>query len=248
MSSDKWGNKFPISSGKKYASKPKTVATKGKDTSSSKKGRTVDSDTDSSDYEELPKFSTSSKSGGKASFETPTPTSKAKLNTSVSSKSGGKYSFETSVGKGYSGKGGKAGGKSTVPKATVAKFKVEEELPDNASCLMDCEAADILEGIQGQRTLLSNDPTIKLPGSFDRGLDYATFDRHYTDPQSARRVLEKLKRHNISDSEICLISNVCPETIPEVYALVPSLKTGSVGVEITIKEVLQELAKLKSFN
>lgn len=37
------------------------------------------------------------------------------------------------------------------------------ELPKNAKCLMDCEAAHILEGIQEQMALLSADPTIKIP-------------------------------------------------------------------------------------
>ncbi len=37
------------------------------------------------------------------------------------------------------------------------------ELPKNAQCLMDCEAAQILLGIQEQMVLLSRDPTIKLP-------------------------------------------------------------------------------------
>ena len=37
------------------------------------------------------------------------------------------------------------------------------ELLKNAKCMMDCEAAQILQGIQEQMVLLSRDPTIKLP-------------------------------------------------------------------------------------
>lgn len=37
------------------------------------------------------------------------------------------------------------------------------ELPKGAKCLMDCEAADVLQGIQEQMIILSKDPTIKLP-------------------------------------------------------------------------------------
>lgn len=37
------------------------------------------------------------------------------------------------------------------------------ELPENAKCLMDCEAEQILQGIQEQMVILSADPTIKMP-------------------------------------------------------------------------------------
>lgn len=40
---------------------------------------------------------------------------------------------------------------------------VYAELPQNVKPLMDCEAAQILQGIQDQMVLLSQDPTIKLP-------------------------------------------------------------------------------------
>lgn len=37
------------------------------------------------------------------------------------------------------------------------------ELPKNAKCLMDCEAAVILQGIEEQLAILSRDPAIKIP-------------------------------------------------------------------------------------
>ena len=37
------------------------------------------------------------------------------------------------------------------------------ELPKNAKCMMDCEAALILKGIQEHMVVLSEDPTIKIP-------------------------------------------------------------------------------------
>ncbi|BBH00717.1 RNA polymerase II, Rpb4, core protein [Prunus dulcis] len=97
------------------------------------------------------------------------------------------------------------------------ELKIEQELPQSAKCLMDCEAADILQGIQEQIILLSKDPTIKIPcsnwfafRSFDKGLQYTKRTSHYTNPQSVRK--------------ISVIANVCPETTDEVFALVPSLK------------------------
>ncbi|ONI09910.1 hypothetical protein PRUPE_4G017900 [Prunus persica] len=104
------------------------------------------------------------------------------------------------------------------------ELKIEQELPQSAKCLMDCEAADILQGIQEQIILLSKDPTIKIPVSFDKGLQYAKRTSHYTNPQSVRKVLETLTKYGVSDGEISVIANVCPETTDEVFALVPSLK------------------------
>lgn len=37
------------------------------------------------------------------------------------------------------------------------------ELPSSVKCLMNCEAADILQEIQYQMVSLSKDPTIKIP-------------------------------------------------------------------------------------
>ncbi|THG13953.1 hypothetical protein TEA_024822 [Camellia sinensis var. sinensis] len=145
----------------------------------------------------------------------------------LSSKSGAKVGLP--IGKDW-GKGGKGdnvanGGKSPVSKeSSTLELKVEQELPKNAKCLMDCEAADILEGIQEHMIILSEDPTIKIPIAFDRGLQYAKTVSHYTSPQSVRQVLEPLKKHGVSDSEMCLIANICPESVDEVFALIPSLK------------------------
>ncbi|KAJ0081671.1 hypothetical protein Patl1_09651 [Pistacia atlantica] len=119
------------------------------------------------------------------------------------------------------------------------------ELPKNAKCLMDCEAAYILEGIQEQMVLLSADPTIKIPVSFDRGLLYAKSGSHYTDPQAVRKLLDPLMEHGVTDGEICVIANICPETIEETFALVPSLKAKRSTLRGPLKDVLIELANLK---
>ncbi|MBA0839717.1 hypothetical protein Goarm_005420 [Gossypium armourianum] len=104
-----------------------------------------------------------------------------------------------------------------------------KELPENVKCLMDCEAASILEGIQDQMVILSSDPTIKLPESFGSGLQYAKTGSYYTNPQS-----------------ICVIANTCPETVDEVFALVRSLEAKRSKLAGPLKDVLDELAKLKT--
>ncbi|XP_031247340.1 DNA-directed RNA polymerases IV and V subunit 4-like [Pistacia vera] len=165
------------------------------------------------------------------------------------SKSNG--TFETTFAKGGLAKGGKGdklanGGKaSSAKEAQPLELRVEQELPKNAKCLMDCEAAYILEGIQEQMVLLSADPTIKIPVSFDRGLLYAKSGSHYTDPQAVRKLLDPLMEHGVTDSEICVIANICPETIEETFALVPSLKAKRSTLRGPLKDVLIELANLK---
>ncbi|KAG8490675.1 hypothetical protein CXB51_013890 [Gossypium anomalum] len=119
-------------------------------------------------------------------------------------------------------------GKGTIPSSLLGAFK----LPENVKCLMDCEAATILEGIQDQMVILSSDPTIKLPESFGSGLQYAKTGSYYTNPQSVRK--------------ICVIANTCPETVDEVFALVRSLEAKRSKLTGPLKDVLDELAKLKT--
>ncbi|CAF1919644.1 unnamed protein product, partial [Brassica napus] len=122
------------------------------------------------------------------------------------------------------GKGSKAR-KSTLSKESQPlELKTDKELPENAKCLMDCEAFEILQGIKEQMAVLSEDPSVKLPVSFDRGLEYVKYGRCYMNPQSVRQILEPLKKHGVSESEMCVIANVCPESIDEVFAFVPSMK------------------------
>nr|XP_028959214.1 DNA-directed RNA polymerases IV and V subunit 4-like isoform X4 [Malus domestica] len=123
-----------------------------------------------------------------------------------------------------SSKDGKDDSSTKSKKGRRVQFD-SEELPKSVKCMMDCEAADILQGIQEQMVMLSKDPTIKIPVSFDKGLQYANSTSRYTHPQSGRHVLETLKKYGVKDGEVCVIANVCPETTDEVFALVPSLKT-----------------------
>ncbi|XP_042520040.1 DNA-directed RNA polymerases IV and V subunit 4-like isoform X2 [Macadamia integrifolia] len=230
---EKGGKGFSVPKERKISSKSpskKGASLKGKD-SSSKRGRK------------------------KVHFETSDSEDSPTAGIRSSSKSGGKISFESPVAKGDSSKGGKSdktgktGGKGTVPKEpTVLELKTEEELPKDAKCLMDCEAVARLQGIQDQQAVLSQDPAFKMPVSFDKGLLYAKASNHYMSHQSVRQVLQKLKRHGISDGEICMIANICPESVDEVFALVPSLKANRRKIEEPLKDVFYELAKCKKLD
>ncbi|OAY41240.1 hypothetical protein MANES_09G085000v8 [Manihot esculenta] len=146
------------------------------------------------------------------------------------SKSGG--NFDATAVKGSLSKGGKGDKTSNGVKAPSTKEPQPLELK-------------VEQGIQEQMVLLSRDPTIKLPVSFDKALNYAKTGARYTNPQSVRRVVESLKKHGVTDGEICVIANVCPETVDEVFALVPSLKSKKNMLREPIKDVVDELAKLK---
>ncbi|TYI78181.1 hypothetical protein E1A91_D06G193300v1 [Gossypium mustelinum] len=162
-----------------------------------------------------------------------------------SPKSDGK--FATPFGKGGKGEKAANGGKTHVAKESQSlELRVEQELPENVKCLMDCEAAGILEGIQDQMVILSSDPTIKLPESFGSGLQYAKTGSYYTNPQSVRKVLQSLTKYGVSNSEICVIANTCPETVDEVFALIRSLEAKRSKLTGPLKDVLEELAKLKT--
>ncbi|XP_011095874.1 DNA-directed RNA polymerases IV and V subunit 4 [Sesamum indicum] len=159
-------------------------------------------------------------------------------------KSNGKV--DTTAAKG--GKGDKTANgtkKSTAKAPSPTERRLEQELPPNSMCLMDCEAAEILQGIQDQMVILSQDPDIKLPVSFDMGLTYAKRGGNYAKPQTVKKILEPLKKHGVSESEICLIANICPESVEEVFALVPALKPKMNKLRDPLRIALNELANLK---
>ncbi|RWR95029.1 DNA-directed RNA polymerases IV and V subunit 4 isoform X1 [Cinnamomum micranthum f. kanehirae] len=228
--SEKGEKRFTVPSGKKTtASKSiakKDASSKGKDGSSAKVTKLQ---LDSSDSEGSPRSSSkiSSKAGGKVSFKTPVATKE----------DWGKGGKDDQMGK-SGGKGGSVR-EPVVKVVAEVELKVEEELPKNSKCLMDCEAAVILQGVQEQLGILCQDPAIKIPESFSKGLEYAKTGSHYTDPKS-------LKQCKVSDGEICQIGNSFPETVDEVFALVPSLKANRTRNEGPIKDVLSELAKFKT--
>nr|KAJ0228399.1 hypothetical protein LSAT_V11C100050480 [Lactuca sativa] len=84
---------------------------------------------------------------------------------------------------------GKRGIREALGKKEPPKL-LTQGISENLTCLMDCEPAQFLQGIQEHMVLLSKDPSIKIPISFDRALQYESRGNHYTDPHSVRKVLE----------------------------------------------------------
>uniref|UniRef100_A0A0A9G7E6 RNA polymerase Rpb4/RPC9 core domain-containing protein n=1 Tax=Arundo donax TaxID=35708 RepID=A0A0A9G7E6_ARUDO len=114
--------------------------------------------------------------------------------------------------------------------------------------LMNCEAAELLQEIHEHMAILSEDPKIKIPESFDKAFQYAKEGNHFTTANDVKQALEPLKKCGVNDGEICMIANIGPETVEEVYALVPSLKATRSLNEVPITEVLAALANIKRAN
>lgn len=206
----------------------------------------------------------------KSALKSPVP-SKGKDDSSLKSKRGRKVQFDQEESdlldgnlaksngkpdkpsKGDWGKSGKQDKPTKAGKSPSAKEKDTlelrvEGLSEGTTCLMDCEALEILQGIQDHMAELSADAEIKIPSSFDRGLIYAKRGELYTNPYAVRQILEPLKTLGLPDGEICLIANLCLDSVEEVFALVPSLKKFKKPrlLEEALKKVLDELAKLKA--
>ncbi|KAL3643310.1 hypothetical protein CASFOL_014125 [Castilleja foliolosa] len=162
-------------------------------------------------------------------------------------------SVPTSNGRGDApaSKGGKGdkvanGSKKSTKKApSPVERKIDQELPQKSLCLMDCEAAEILQGIQEQMVILSQDPDIKLPSSFTMGLTYAQRSGNQAKPETVKRIFEPLKKHGVSECEICLIVNTCPESVDEVFAFIPALKPKMSKLKDPLRIALSELTNLK---
>ncbi|XP_065018925.1 DNA-directed RNA polymerases IV and V subunit 4-like isoform X3 [Musa acuminata AAA Group] len=254
---EKGGNGSPLPRGK-AAAPLKQGSLKGNNSGAMDESTHIEIDSSDSELEGFveEKVPTSLNANEKSSAEQKSGKKKVSFG---SLKSSGKTSFDTPTAKGDLGKGGKgfsvgkAGGKGSIPEATPIKplvteveLKLELELLKGARLLMDCEAAEVLQEIQGHMTVLSDDPKIKMPESFSKALQYAKINAHYTNVQSVRQVLETLKQNGVTDGEICMIGNVDPETLDEVYALIPSLKTNKHKNEGAIADVLASLANFRT--
>ncbi|CAN4089955.1 unnamed protein product [Withania somnifera] len=183
------------------------------------------------------------KRGRKVQFD-----SEGSLDTN-STRSNGKAdipSFKGGSGKAGIGEKAGSGGKSQKAKAPEPlELRVEQELPENTTFLMDCEAAEILQEVQERMVVLSVDPTLKLPVSFDRGLTYAQRNKLYDNPQAVKQIFKPLKQLGVSDAELCMIANFQLESVDEVFALVPSFKNKKNKLRVPLENVLAELAKLR---
>ncbi|KAM3243308.1 hypothetical protein ACQJBY_055325 [Aegilops geniculata] len=208
-----------------------------------------DSDSDSDDFFEEEAAPTHSKSNGKASSDSLKTGGKA---SSFSNDCLSVFMYYVLIGEGSkggkafsAGKGGKGSASNAKPAMSDAELKLQLDMPPNSILLSNCEAAEMLQKIQGHMAILSEDPTIKIPESFDKAFQYAKEGNHFTSAKLVKEILEPLKDYGVNDGEICMIANIGPETIEEVYALIPSLKATRSINEGKIVEALAALANIK---
>ncbi|KAK9949825.1 hypothetical protein M0R45_005336 [Rubus argutus] len=82
----------------------------------------------------------------------------------------------------------------------AAELKIGDEFL-KAKCLMNCEVSLILEHKFEQLQQMSDDPR--------------------------NQVSQILSRYQLTEFELCVLGNLCPETVEEAIAMVPSIKVHS---------------------
>jgi DNA-directed RNA polymerase II subunit RPB4 len=78
-------------------------------------------------------------------------------------------------------------------------------------------------------------------------LQYVKRFSRYQNPEAVKQVREVLTRNKLHEFEVSVIGNLCPETVEEAKAVVPSItKKGRLDDE-KIETMLTDLATIKKF-
>ncbi|KAJ8618462.1 hypothetical protein MRB53_014648 [Persea americana] len=129
----------------------------------------------------------------------------------------------------------------------AAELKLGEEFL-KAKCLMNCEVALILDRKYEQFQQMSDDPMNQISQVFEKSLQYVKRFSRYKNPDAVRQVREILSRNKLAEFELCVLGNLCPETVEEALAMVPSLKSkGRNHDDDAIEKMLHDLSLIKKF-
>ncbi|KAG8649808.1 hypothetical protein MANES_08G141900v8 [Manihot esculenta] len=129
----------------------------------------------------------------------------------------------------------------------AAELKIGDEFL-KAKCLMNCEVALILEHKYEQLQQMSDDPMNQVSQVFEKSLQYVKRFSRYKNPDAVRQVREILSRYQLAEFELCVLGNLCPETVEEAIAMVPSIKTkGRAHDDEAIEKMLNDLSLIKKF-
>ncbi|KAK8499791.1 hypothetical protein V6N12_019782 [Hibiscus sabdariffa] len=138
-------------------------------------------------------------------------------------------------------------GMSGEEEENAAELKIGEEFL-KAKCLMNCEVALILEHKYEQLQQMSDDPMNQVSQVFEKSLQYVKRFSRYKNPDAVRQVREILSRYRLAEFELCVLGNLCPETVEEAIAMVPSIKTkGRAHDDDAIERMLNDLSLIKKF-
>lgn len=116
-----------------------------------------------------------------------------------------------------------------------------------AKCLMNAEVALILTRKYEQLTAFSDDAPNQMSQVFEKSLQYVKRFSRYKNPDAVKQVRDVLSRNQLAEFEVCVIGNLCPETVEEAKALCPSIaKKGRLDDE-KIEQMINDLATIKTF-
>ncbi|KAE8718546.1 DNA-directed RNA polymerase II subunit 4 [Hibiscus syriacus] len=71
---------------------------------------------------------------------------------------------------------------------------------------------------------MSDDPTNHVSQVFEKSLQYVKRFSRYKNPDAVRQIREILSRYQLAEFELCVLGNLCPETVEEAIAMVPFIK------------------------
>ncbi|KAK4340078.1 hypothetical protein RND71_041540 [Anisodus tanguticus] len=131
---------------------------------------------------------------------------------------------------------------SGTEEENAAELKIGDEFL-KAKCLMNCEVALTLEHKYEQLQKMSDDTTISHV--FEKSLQYVKRFSRYKNRDGVRQVREILSRYPLAEFELCILGNLCPETVEEGVVLVPSFKNRL--EEEAIQKILTDLSLIKKF-
>ncbi|XP_062018854.1 DNA-directed RNA polymerase II subunit 4-like [Rosa rugosa] len=133
----------------------------------------------------------------------------------------------------------------------AAELKIGDEFL-KAKCLMNCEVSLILEHRLAQLQQMSDDPkNNQVSQVFDKSLQYVKRFSRYKNPDAVKQVRETLGNYQLTEFELCVLGNLCTETVDEAIAMVPTLKAKGRRMhddDDAIQNMLRDLAFIKKFS
>ncbi|KAK1274272.1 hypothetical protein QJS04_geneDACA009871 [Acorus gramineus] len=136
---------------------------------------------------------------------------------------------------------------SAEEEENAAELKIGEEFL-KAKCLMNCEVARVLDHRFEIIQQTSDDPMNNISQVFEKSMQYVKRFSRYQNPDAVNQVREILSRYRLAEFELCVLGNLCPETVEEAIAMVPSIKSKERAItDEMIETMLQDLANIKKF-
>lgn len=129
----------------------------------------------------------------------------------------------------------------------AAELKIGDEFL-KAKCLMNGEVARILDKKLEQLQQFSDDPSSQISQVFEKSHQYVKRFSRFKNNDAVTQVREVLSRYQLTEFELVVIGNLCPETVDEAVAMVPSIKSKARGLDDdAIEKMLNDLSLIKKF-